>query len=175
MKKCLCLLAVTILAFSSLANAQIYKSVDANGVVTFSDKPPAKERGAAEEMNLPTQVNTAQALPVVPAEPESSGDMEEMAERKLSITRPSDNATIPMGAGIFDVLVKASAKLGDGETVALYLDGEKVDDAQTTLQWTLSYVIRGAHKLEAKWFAKDGSVLAVSEPITVFVLRPSIL
>ena len=46
MKKCLCLLAATILAFSSLANAQIYKSVDANGVVTFSDKPPAKERGA---------------------------------------------------------------------------------------------------------------------------------
>mgnify|MGYP002793308037 CR=1 FL=1 len=70
MKKCLRLLAVTILAFSSLANAQIYKSVDANGVVTFSDKPPAKERGAAEEMNLPTQVNTAQALSVVPAEPE---------------------------------------------------------------------------------------------------------
>ena len=48
-------------------------------------------------------------------------------------------------------------------------------NAQNTLQWTLSYVIRGAHKLEAKWFAKDGSVLAVSEPITVFVLRPSIL
>ena len=47
MKKCLCLLAATILAFSSLANAQIYKSVDANGVVTFSDKPSAKERGAA--------------------------------------------------------------------------------------------------------------------------------
>ena len=80
-----------------------------------------------------------------------------------------------MGAGIFDVLVKASAELEDGESVALYFDGEKVDNAQNTLQWTLSYVIRGVHKLEAKWFAKDGSVLAVSEPITVFVLRPSIL
>jgi len=175
MKKCLCLLAATILVFSSLANAQVYKSVDANGVVTFSDKPPAQQREAIEEINLPTQVNTVQAISVAPAEPKPGGDMEEIPERKLSITRPSDNATIPMGAGIFDVLVKASAELEDGESVALYLDGEKVDNAQNTLQWTLSYVIRGAHTLEAKWFAKDGSVLAVSEPITVFVLRPSIL
>ena len=175
MTKCLCLLAAILLAFPSLANAQVFKSIDANGVVTFSDKPPANKRGAVEEMNLPTLVNTAQAVSVAPAEPEAGGDMKDITERKLSITRPSDNATIPMGAGIFDVLVKASAELEDGESVALYLEGEKVGNAQNTLQWILSYVICGAHKLEAKWFAKDRSVLAVSEPITVFVLRPSIL
>ena len=80
-----------------------------------------------------------------------------------------------MGAGIFDVAVDTTPELGDSESVELYLDEEKVGEAQTELTWTLNYVIRGAHKLEAKWVTEDGEILATSEPITVFVLRPSIL
>ena len=175
MKKSIYFIAATILALSALANAQIYKSVDANGVVTFSDTPPKDQKTKVEKVQTPAQVNTMQATPITPADSKERDGSEVGVDRVIGIVSPMDNATIPMGAGIFDVKVDTTPELGDGESLELYLDGGKVGEAQTELTWTLTYVIRGAHTLEAKWVAENGSILATSEPITVFVLRPSIL
>ncbi len=175
MKKSIRFIAATALAFVGLVNAQIYKSVDANGVVSFSDTPPKGPQDKVEKLQTPSQVNSMQAIPVAPIDAGNSDSAEAEPERTLRIVSPMENATIPMGAGIFDVAVDATPELGDGESLELYLDGEKVGETQTELSWTLTYVIRGAHKLEAKWVSEDGAILATSEPITVFVLRPSIL
>ena len=175
MKKSICFIAATALAFAGLVNAQIYKSVDASGVVTFSDTPPKGQQAKVEQIKTPAQINRMKAIPVTPPETEARESSEVGIDRVISIVSPMDNATIPMGAGIFDVTVDTTPELGNGESLELYLDEEKVVAAQTRLTWTLAYVIRGAHKLEAKWIAEDGSILATSEPITVFVLRPSIL
>jgi hypothetical protein len=174
-KKSICFIAATALVFVGLANAQIYKSVDANGVVAFSDTPPKGPQDKVEKLQTPSHVNSMQAVPVAPIDAGDPDSSATEAERTLSMVSPLDNATIPMGAGIFDVAVNATPELGDGESLELYLDGEKVGEAQTALSWTLTYVIRGAHTLEAKWVSEDGSVLATSAPVTVFVLRPSIL
>jgi hypothetical protein len=168
-------IAATALALAGLANAQIYKSVDTNGVVTFSETPPRGPQDRVEKLQTPAQVNNMQSILIAPTDTQEVDNIKDLAERSIAIVSPTDNATIPMGAGIFDVVVEAAPDLSDGEVVELYLDDEKVGDAQTTLKWTLTYVIRGAHKLQAKWIAEDGSILATSEPITVFVLRPSIL
>lgn len=175
MTKSIRFIAVTALAVAGLANAQIYKSVDANGVVTFSDTPPRDSQITSEEIQTPAQINSMQPILIAPTDAQEIDNIKDMAERSIAIVSPTDNATIPMGAGIFDVIVEAAPDLSDGEVVELYLDDEKIGDAQTVLKWTLIYVIRGAHKLQAKWIAEDGEILAVSEPITVFVLRPSIL
>jgi len=168
-------IAMTALALTGLANAQIYKSVDAKGVVTFSDTPPKDPRTKVEQIKTPATVNAMQATPIAPTETEERDNREVGIDRVIDIVSPTNNATIPMGAGIFDVVVNATPELGDSESVELYLDDEQVGEAQTELTWTLTYVIRGAHKLEAKWVTEDGAILATSEPITVFVLRPSIL
>ncbi len=175
MKKSIRFIAATALVLAGLANAQIYKSVDANGVVTFSDTPPKDPKTKVEHIKTPARVNGMQATSITRAEKEARENGEVQIDRLISIVSPMDNATIPMGAGIFDVVVDATPKLDDGESVELYLDDEKVSEGQTELTWTLRYVIRGAHQLQAKWVAEDGSVLATSEPTTVFVLRPSIL
>lgn len=175
MKNSIRFIAVIALGLTGLANAQIYKSVDANGVVTFSDTPPKGPQTKVERIKTPATVNAMQATPITTADSEKRDGSEVGVDRVIDIVSPMDNATIPMGAGIFDVVVDATPELGDNESVELYLDDEKVDEAQTELTWTLTYVIRGAHKLQAKWVEEDGSILATSEPITVFVLRPSIL
>ena len=175
MKNSIRFIAVTALALTGLVNAQIYKSVDANGVVTFSDTPPKGPQTKVEQIKTPATVNAMQATTIAPTETEARKGSNVQIDRLINIVSPMDNATIPMGAGIFDVVVDATPELGDSESVELYLDDEKVGEAQTALTWTLTYVIRGAHKLEAKWVTEDGAILATSEPITVFVLRPSIL
>ena len=175
MKKLSGVLAGTILVFTGLANAQIYKSVDENGVVTFSDKPPTEQQETVETIQTPAQVNRMQAVSVPSTEAIDNSDEEVVTDQTLRIVLPSDNATIPMGAGIFDVRIETSPELDNGETVELYLDEERVGDPQTDLEWTLSYVIRGAHQIQAKRLAADGSLVGISDPITVFVLRPSVL
>ena len=175
MKNSIRSIAVIALALTGLANAQIYKSVDAKGVVTFSDTPPKNPQTEVEQIEVPATVNAMQATPIAPTETEERDNSEVQIDRLIDIVSPMDNATIPMGAGIFDVAVESTPELGDSESVELYLDEEKVGEAQTELTWTLTYVIRGAHTLEAKWVTEDGAILATSEPITVFVLRPSIL
>lgn len=173
MTRYLLILLAATLALTSLANTQIYKSVDANGVVTFSDTPPIGSQVAVEQIPSPTQTNSMQAVRIGPIE-ENDNEKSDV-EKNLSIVSPADNATIPMGAGIFDVVVNVSSELGDGESVELYLDDGRIGDAQTDLEWTLTYVVRGAHQIQAKWLSEDGTTLAISEPVTVFVLRPSIL
>lgn len=175
MKNSIRFIAMTALALTGLANAQIYKSVDAKGVVTFSDTPPKDPRTKVEQIKTPATVNAMQATPIAPTETEERDNREVGIDRVIDIVSPMNNATIPMGAGIFDVVVDTTPELGDSESVELYLDEEKVSEAHKELTWTLTYVIRGAHKLEAKWVTEDGAILATSEPITVFVLRPSIL
>ena len=71
-----------------------------------------------------------QATPIAPTETEERENSEVQIDRLIDIVSPMDNATIPMGAGIFDVAVDTTPELGDSESVELYLDEEKVGEAQ---------------------------------------------
>ena len=162
---------ISLVGMPSLS-ADIYKSVDKNGVVTFSDTPPKEKSASNERIELPAHTNR---MPSIEA-PERLVDENSEAPTNpsiLIITAPLDNATIPMGPGIFDVLADVQPPLKDDEFVELHLDDTPVAPPQKTPQWTLTYVTRGAHKLEIRRVSSSGVLLDSSAPITVFVLRPS--
>ena len=159
---------------SLTASAQIYKSVDQNGVVTFSDTPPAASSGKASTVVQSNVTNSMPGLsPAVPS-PEAATN-EKSAARSVSIASPQNNATIPMGAGIFDVTAELGAPLAEDELLALYLDDELVNSPQASTVWTPTYVIRGPHTPQERQLSSAGETLGESEKITVLVLRPSIL
>ena len=159
---------------SLTASAQIYKSVDENGVVTFSDVPPAASSGETSTVAKPNVTNAMPGLSPTAPIPEAATNVKSAA-RSVSIASPLNNATIPMGAGIFDVTAELGTPLADGELLALYLDDELVDVPQTSEVWTLTYVIRGPHTLQVRRLSSAGETISQSERITVFVLRPSVL
>ena len=153
-------------------SADIYKSVDKNGVVTFSDTPPKEKSTSDERIELPAHTNRMRSIEV-PERQLNENNKAPVNPSILAITAPLDNATIPMGPGIFDVLADIQPPLKEEEFVALYLDGTRVAPPQKTPQWTLTYVTRGTHKLEVRLVSSSEQVLDSSAPITVFVLRPS--
>jgi len=159
---------------SLTASAQIYKSVDENGVVTFSDVPPIARSGTKSTVVQTNVTNSMPGLSSTITSPETV-PINEPAARSVSIASPLNNATIPMGAGIFDVTAELGTPLADGELLALYLDDELVDVPQTSEVWTLTYVIRGPHTLQVRRLSSAGETISQSERITVFVLRPSVL
>ena len=149
-------------------SADIYKSVDNTGVVTFSDTPPQENSTSAERIELPAHTNRMPSIEV-PERQLNENNKAPVNPSILAITAPLDNATIPMGPGIFDVLADIQPPLKEEEFVALYLDGTRVAPPQ----WTLTYVTRGTHKLEVRLVSSSEQVLDSSAPITVIVLRPS--
>ena len=154
-------------------SADIYKSVDKNGVVTFSDTPPRQKSTSDERIELPAHTNRMPSIKV-PERQLNENNKAPVNPSILAITAPLDNATIPMGPGIFDVLADIQPPLKEEEFVALYLDGTRVGPHQKTPQWTLTYVTQGTHKLEVRLVSSSEQVLDSSPPITVFRLRPSV-
>lgn len=162
---------ISLVGMPSLS-ADIYKSVDKNGVVTFSDTPPKEKSASNERIELPAHTNRMPSIEV-PERLVSENSEAPANPSILIITAPLDNATIPMGPGIFDVLADVQPPLKDDEFVELCLDDTPVAPPQKIPQWTLTYVTRGAHKLEIRRVSSSGELLDSSAPITVFVLRPS--
>ena len=166
--------SLTLWFVSLTASAQIYKSVDENGVVTFSDVPPAASSGKTSTVVKPNVTNSMPGLSPTIASPEAVM-IDEFTARSFSIASPLNNATIPMGAGIFDVTAELGVPLAEDELLALYLDDEPVDSPQVNAVWTLTYVIRGPHTLQVHQLSRTGETISQSEKVTVLVLRPSVL
>ena len=160
----------------AISAQQIYKHTDENGNVSFSDTKPANVQPEdVEEVEL-NATNSAPPPPDIPeAEtPQETEQEQESIPYESVITSPSDDTTLPMGPGNFAVTASFSPPLRSGERVQLLMDGTPMGGPQRGSAWQLSNVFRGEHSLVAQRIGRGGDVLDSSQPVTVYVLRPSI-
>jgi len=163
-----------LLLLPHLAAAQIYKSTDEQGNVSFSDMPPAE--GPSEQIEL-RETNRAPPPEIKePLESASEPVAQEPAanEYAVAITSPANETTIPMGPGNFAVSAAVEPGLSSGSLLQLYVDGSASGNPQSSNSWELTNVFRGAHDLSVAVVDNKGDQLAVSEPVRVYVLRPSV-
>jgi hypothetical protein len=167
------LLVSTLTLAQSLMAQQIFRTTDEHGNVIFTDKPPASST-TTESVELPP-TNTTPATPIPQrTEPEPEPEEPESAGFKVAITVPTNETTIPMGPGNFSVTVKVEPALGQGASLQLYMDGIPWGDPQRNKSWALTNVFRGGHDITVAVVDEEGQHLASSEPVRVYVLRPSI-
>ncbi len=168
-------LLIVALLLAPLAGAQIYKTVDEQGNVSFSDIPPADGR-QAEEIRL-RETNSTPPPPVLvrpePAADDSDGEEAEATNYQVAISEPANETSIPMGPGNFSVSARVEPALADGALLQLYIDGSPSGSPQSGTSWGLTNVFRGAHDLTVAVVDGDGNQLAQSDPVRVFVFRPS--
>jgi hypothetical protein len=154
-------------------SAQIYRTTDEQGNVVFTDKPPATST-SSEPVELPP-TNTTPATEVRPRpKPAAPAEEPEGNDISVAITIPANETTIPMGPGNFAVNVAVEPSLGRGASLQLYMDGIPWGDPQQGNSWALSNVFRGAHDITVAVVDEQGQHLASSDPVRVYVLRPSI-
>ena len=168
----LALLLPTLIAFCGISYAQIYRTTDENGNVIFTDTPPP-DGASREEVQL-HQTNTTPSVEVRPAEESEGEERPKQARFSVAITTPEDETTIAMGPGNFSVVAATEPALTGGQVLQLYLDGEPQGEAQQSGSWALTNVFRGAHDLTISLIGSNGDTLATSEPVRVYVLRPSV-
>lgn len=154
--------------------AQIYKSTDADGNVIFTDTPPPNTSSEQVQLQHTNTTPPPPNLPEVSDRSEEPEEEQELAAPRAIISSPADETTIPMGGGDFSVTAQVSPGLARGQSLRLLLDGEPQGENQPSGFWDLNNVFRGAHELEVQVLDTDGSILSTSDPITVYVMRPSV-
>ncbi|MFK8048583.1 MAG: DUF4124 domain-containing protein [Halioglobus sp.] len=166
------ILCIALLILPALVSAQIYKTIDKNGNVVYTDQP--SKSGTDHETVELKQTNTAPPPPeVIRPEPEPDKKDQETTSYTVAITSPEHEATIPNGPGNFPLVVSLEPALAEGASLQLYLDGVARGEPQRALVWQLTNVFRGAHDLTVSVLNEDNSPIATSTPVRVYVFRPS--
>ena len=164
---------VLILCVPAVASAGVYKWMDADGKVIYSDKP---HPGAEEVKSGPVQTYSTP-----PISKPRSGNKDTAKEEGVSYTRvvvvsPSNDATVRDNAGNILVAISIEPSLNTSlkHQVVLLFDGKQVGEGSSTPAFQLTNVDRGTHTVQANVVGPDASVLGSSEPVTFHLKRHSI-
>ena len=161
------------LSAATVATAQpVYKVVDEQGNVTFTDTPPSDVAAEVQTLNA---TNTTPPMPVddaATADDIAMQDTEAPVAYSTRITSPVDQSTIPMGPGDFVVEAEVQPRLRIGEHLVLKLDGVSVGELQRAARWQLTNVFRGEHRLQVFRLGADDTRQDASPEQVVFVMRP---
>ena len=159
--KCLLLL---LFASASLCMAQeIYKTVSPDGNVAYTDKPTGPNSvkvEVAEPIVVP---------PVIPAPQKSKPEPPQTpASYEVTLVYPTPELHINPGTFHLPIQVITDPGLDPQHKLVILDNGEPVQGA------VIEYIIRGSHVIEAQVVDQKGKVLGSSEPVNVYVHRPTV-
>lgn len=149
------LLAASLLPVT-VGAAEIYRTVDENGNVVYTDRPVQ----GGKQVELP-ELSTYEALPAppaAPAQPNTAAATEDNPAVKLSFVQPTEGETVFNNQGNLIVAVRVEPPLEPAQKLAVQIDdAEPVRIQEPTHQFT--EVHRGTHTVKA-WVEN-----AVGEPV----------
>ena len=166
------ILLALLLAPLAAAAQSIYRTTDEHGNVIFTDAPGAKTEQSERVELQPT--NTAPAPPQRPEPVAPPTAEEEAISYTVEITEPIDQTSMPMGPGNFTVNARVEPEPGEDGSLQLFIDGIPWGDPQSATTWNLTNIFRGQHDLTVAVITDSGATLVSSDPVRVFVHRPSI-
>jgi hypothetical protein len=151
------------------ATAEIYKWVDKNGNVHYSDE----EVDGSEQVKL-TKGNSYAPVETTTAQPSAQEKIEAPTYTAISITKPSLNETIRDNNGNIAVAIDLAPALRPGNSITLFMDDKELLKGKTQTGFTLNNVDRGSHTLRASVVDKNGAVLISSKSV-IFHLHRAII
>lgn len=158
---------LALLSIQSATAATVYKYVDENGNVVFTDEP----RKGAEVLD----VQPVPTIPAIPVPPPSKGPEKKADFRynKVVIVSPEDQKNFINEAEPIVVQVALSPALRNTDNVQLLLNGAPHGAPGKSTTFTLEQLDRGEYMAAVKVLDKDGQEMGTSESVQFFVKRHS--
>lgn len=180
MKRCLAPLGVVVLAAtlaSTAALAEVYKRVDAQGNVTYSDEP--LDGGEAIEVKPVTTVTLPKAdqvREIVERNKRDKGDKQPPSQLygKISFQSPEDKSAFHSGSGDVTFAVSSQPALRRGHLFEVSLDGQPIGQ-NASGQFSVNNVFRGTHEASVKIVDGQGRIIQSGQSINFTIHRPSVL
>ncbi len=163
------LISIAMLCLS--ASAEVYKTVDENGKVTFTDTPPADDT-SAEKVELPPINGQPPVTPTTRRPPPQNQDTVP-TKYKVLITSPKNDTQVLADQSSISIQVALEPGLHRSHRVEIYDNGQLISDEGSSI--TISNLGRGTHSISAKVVTKGGRVLGTAPSVQFHVFRPSAL
>lgn len=171
------LLLLPLVAAAAEDGKKIYRTVDEDGNVTYTDQPPSDD---AEPVEL-DPITTVPA-PETGTRSERNRDRDDDAASShpgydgLEIVYPTADEAIRHNGGQVPFRLRLrpeDVELGESHRVEILLDGS-VQGSGRSLTITVGPVDRGPHEVSARVVDAGGNVLAQSPAVNFFLLRHSV-
>ncbi len=149
------------------ATPAIYKHVDTQGNISYSDTPP---NSAAERLELEPldTISISKAAKSTPAKATTAP----FAYQKITITSPASGSTFQNLNEPIQVSAQVSPSLQNEHLMELLMDGHALTVNGLSAQ--VENIERGSHIFTAQVRDAVGKVLITSSPVTIYVHRYTI-
>jgi len=177
----LILIAFLLMLSANPLLGQVYKTVDEDGNVTYTDQAP--KDGSKPIKLRPISVIEAPTYQVKPKATEESAEGEEGKEMSLkylrknykdfAIVAPQADESVWHPESFITVAWNVGYKLQPGMQATIYVDGKQ--QATTTEQIiSVTGLERGEHTVTAVLKDAKNRSIATAEPVTFFIRRPGV-
>lgn len=170
MKKTLTILTL-LLSLPFTLHAKVYKSVDEDGNIIYTDIPPEQD---SEEISLP-KINVSIPVKIPTVKPLSKKEKTQSTKYdSLQIIQPDNNSTIRANQQPITILVKVQPAImtNKGHELFIMFDGIQVNHESGTSA-TIQNPDRGSHQIQALVKNKDHQTITQTAPVTVHVKQPA--
>jgi len=176
MRSAVCL-ALLLVAAPLAAKDEVYRWVDADGVIHYGSKPPTKDAKPAELPQLQTYkpgtssnpgTASPQNFPVARSAPAAPVPL------SLRITAPVEGETFRDPQGVITVTVAVEPEAPAGVLFRFFLDGV----VQNKKPWaapsyTFTEVERGEHSISVALVDAEGAELKRTAPVRIYQMPPT--
>ncbi|MEM1229218.1 MAG: DUF4124 domain-containing protein [Pseudomonadota bacterium] len=171
----LAVLALGSAALLAQAQSKIYKTVDAQGNVVYSDIAPTQQEGEAElqveELNTyRTPVIEPESLPTVKLQPEEPPEEAFKPYTELALASPGEDQAVRANNGNISLVARINPALQGDHALRFYLDGAPVATVNGP-QASLTAVDRGTHSARVAIVDGSGATIKESAAVTFHLLR----
>ena len=172
--------AVLSLALAASAGAQdIYKYVDENGQIIYTDRPPTPDSEPISLRELSVVEAPEYARPERnQAETAQDGDelsMNEMRSmyRDFRLVSPTPEQNFWGTGQVATIAWDTKAPLQQGMSVVYFVNGEAVSEPTTAATFNTQPMDRGEHTARADLLGPNNQVIASAGPVVFFVKQNS--
>jgi hypothetical protein len=180
-----CVAILVTLAISSVVAptvaAAVYKTVDKQGNIIYTDTPPAATAATAvnkvtlppiNPVSSPTDPAPAAALSPVPPESSDADPVTAFTGYSfIALASPVDGTLMHFNESNLLAQLALTPGLEADHLVQFYVDGSAYGSAIPSLTLSISGLERGSHRISARVLSSRGAVLAIAAPVTVHVQR----
>lgn len=157
---------------SSLADvagqSKVFRVVDKDGKVTYTDMPPADRDSVQVELRPITPVPALQQ-PEQPAADQSTAAFSGYS--RVALVSPVNDSLVLYDQAEVMVQLDLTPALQPDHLVQFYVDGSAYGKPVAATSHSIAGLERGSHSIAARVLSSQGAVLAMTRPVTVHVQR----
>jgi len=166
----LCLLS----ALTTAAEMKIYRWVDKEGKVHFSDTAvPGTAEVKVKDNNL-FSTDKTQTMTVNQSGVDNEHHDNAQLSYQATITSPENDKALRSNNGDIDIHISIEPAKKNTQTLQLYLDGKKLGSPQISPIIRAQNIDRGTHQVQVELLDKNGKELAKTQIVTVHLQRITI-